>query len=106
MRLRERFERALAGGLPDDADLFALLADEHQPADELLPDTGVGLGRERLLAPVFIRGEHYGTRASTLVLHHEDGGLFVRERAFAADARLLGDVAWQCTDAEGEWKLV
>ena len=104
-RLRERFEHALVGGLPDDAVLLALLSDMHQPADELLPDTGIGIERERLLAPIFIRGEDYGTRASTLVLHHEEGSLFVRERAFAGDAIELGEVTWQCSDAESEWVL-
>lgn len=106
VRLRERFERAIARGLPDDASLLALLADSWQPDDGQLPDTGIGLAHERMLAPVFIRGEFYGTRASTLVLRHEDGGLFVRERGFAADAEAVDEVAWQCTDAESEWLLV
>ncbi len=104
-RLRERFERVLADGLPDDAVLLALLADTGQPPDDELPDTGVGLERERVLAPVFIRGAHYGTRASTLVLQDADGALYLRERAFAADGIETGDVAWECNDAEAEWRL-
>lgn len=106
LRLRERFEKAIAGGLPEDASLLALLADSWQPEDAQLPDTGIGLAHERMLAPIFIRGALYGTRACTLVLRHEDGGLFVRERIFAADAGQVDDVAWQCTDAESEWLLI
>ena len=104
-RLRERFEHAIRNGPVDDAAMLALLADDAQPVDAMLPDTGVGLELERVLAPVFIRGEHYGTRASTLVLLHGDGALYMRERAFAAMAREIGEVAWQCSDAEAEWVL-
>lgn len=104
-RLRERFGVAIAAGLPGDDGLFALLADTWQPPDDALPDTGVGIERERQLAPIFIRGEHYGTRASTLVLHHESGALTFRERSFVAGGRVDGDVAWECRGMEGEWNL-
>ena len=46
-------------------DEAAMLRDEAPAADADLPDTGVGLALERVLAPVFIRGLRYGTRAST-----------------------------------------
>ena len=104
-RLRARFTDAIASGLPADDVLFGLLGDHWQPPDGALPDTGIGLERERLLGPVFIRGEHYGTRASTLVLHHEGGTLYLRERSFAANGSATGDVAWECRDAESEWML-
>lgn len=104
-RLRDRFATAIAAGLPGDDHLFALLADTWQPPDELLPDTGVGIERERQLAPIFIRGDHYGTRASTLVLQHESGALSVRERGFLAGGHIDGDVAWECRGMEGEWAL-
>ncbi|NIV34440.1 MAG: hypothetical protein GWN58_34765, partial [Anaerolineae bacterium] len=48
--------------------LLSVMADTQQPADTALPDTGIGLTRERELAPCFIQGEHYGTRASTALL--------------------------------------
>ena len=34
---------------------------------EQLPNTGVGMAREKFLSPVFIAGDDYGTRASTLL---------------------------------------
>jgi uncharacterized protein with NRDE domain len=104
-RLRDGFAAAIAAGLPGDDRLFALLADTWQPADTTLPDTGVGIERERLLAPIFIRGEHYGTRASTLVMHHESGALSLRERGFLADGLAGDDIAWECRGMEGEWTL-
>ena len=53
---------------PSRRQLISLLADEHQPADETLPHRGRPLELERRAAPCFIRGEEYGTRASTAVI--------------------------------------
>ncbi len=48
--------------------LLALLADDTTPPDHELPERGRGIDVERQLASCFIRGEEYGTRASTAVL--------------------------------------
>lgn len=82
-RLRGLFEHALAAGV-DDAALLDLLADTHQPADAELPDTGMGLERERFLAPIFVRGDTYGTRASTLAWRDGRGNVHLIERRFGA----------------------
>jgi uncharacterized protein with NRDE domain len=52
------------------ARLFEALADRQVPADASLPMTGIGLERERLLGPAFIRTEDgsYGTRCSTVII--------------------------------------
>lgn len=44
---------------------LALLKDTQEAADAALPNTGVGVGMERLLSPICIQGEAYGTRNST-----------------------------------------
>ena len=79
----------------DDADdfapLFAALADEHQAPDDELPDTGVGLERERMLSAAFIRGEQYGTRASTVVAIGHDGRGLIVERRFGPGGRFDGE---------------
>ena len=70
-RLSAALEGALRGG---DADLvtrlFSLLGDRSVAADADLPDTGIGLERERMLSPIFITTPdgRYGTRCSTVVL--------------------------------------
>lgn len=69
--------------------LFAALADRSVAGDELLPDTGVGLARERELAPAFIRTPdgRYGTRCSTLVITervNRQNVTHVLERTFGA----------------------
>ncbi len=80
-----------AGGEDEFALLFNALADERVAPDTELPDTGVGLERERLLSPAFIRGEHYGTRASTIVaMGHDDTGMIV-ERRFGPNGRFDGE---------------
>lgn len=50
------------------ADLFQLLQDSVQAPDHLLPQTGVSLEWERILSPLFIKSEEYGTRSSTILL--------------------------------------
>jgi uncharacterized protein with NRDE domain len=78
------------GGEDDFAPLFDALADERQAPDDALPDTGVGLERERWLSSAFIRGEHYGTRASTVVAIGHDGAGTIVERRFGPNGRLEG----------------
>ena len=70
--------------------LFAALADRTHAGDHALPDTGIGLERERWLAPAFIRtpDARYGTRCSTLLIAERVAtGLSLRvvERQFDAD---------------------
>jgi uncharacterized protein with NRDE domain len=50
--------------------LFDALSDRHVPADADLPLTGIGIDRERLLGPAFIRTPdgRYGTRCSTVLV--------------------------------------
>lgn len=81
-RLDDAFAHALSGNA-DDAVMLDLLADMSQPRESELPDTGVGVELERFLAPIFIRGNEYGTRASTLAYADDDGSVILRERRFA-----------------------
>jgi uncharacterized protein with NRDE domain len=73
------------------APLFAALADEKQAPDAVLPDTGIGLERERWLSSAFIRGETYGTRASTIVAIGHDGVGMIVERRFGPNGRFDGE---------------
>lgn len=96
-RLLRRFEQLAAGrrDAVDEASLLDLLHDETQPPDSALPDTGVGSALERVLAPIFIRGEGYGTRASSLVEIGDTGSVVLRERRFGANAVASGEEAWR-----------
>lgn len=77
---------------PDLTPLFESLADPTPMPDRHLPDTGVGLERERFLSPAFIANASYGTRASTVVLIADDHA-FIVERRFGPEAVFLGETA-------------
>ena len=62
--------------------ILDILADRLQPADAELPETGVGLEWERILAPMFIISPDYGTRSSSVVSIHQSGEITFWERAF------------------------
>lgn len=66
-----------SGGFSDPEKIFSLLSDPELPEDKLLPDTGMGMEWERILAPLFIKSEIYGTRSSSLLLiSHDNTGVF------------------------------
>ncbi len=67
---------------PSPEALFALLADRTVTDDKLLPDTGVGIDQERLLAPIFVKGPLYGTRSSTLVIMDSEKNVTFIERSY------------------------
>jgi len=81
-----------AAGEPLLEPLFDALADTAPAPDGELPDTGVGLELERALSPPFVRGEHYGTRCSSVVLVGPDAITFV-ERRFGPGGSPRGESA-------------
>lgn len=62
--------------------LFEVLRSTAVAPDEHLPDTGVGLERERLLAPLYVRAPGYGTRCSTVLRVARDGSVRITERTW------------------------
>lgn len=80
---------------PQPDNLLELLGDCQQPPRVLLPDTGVGIDWEMLLATVFIVGPGYGTRASTALVLQGDGGIRLTERSFGGGGEVIGEVDLQ-----------
>jgi uncharacterized protein with NRDE domain len=108
-RLCERTGEAVAAA-PDALALtdrlLAALADRSPAPDADLPDTGVGLARERLLSSAFIAtpDASYGTRCSTVLVGEREGStwrLRVVERSFDAHGRAVGDRAFTHTVSPG-----
>lgn len=62
--------------------LFNLLLDTQQAPDQDLPITGVPLDWERRLSSIFILGEEYGTRSSTVITVNNDQQLQWHERTY------------------------
>lgn len=75
----------------DTTPMWRALADEQRAADHDLPDTGVGLELERTLSAAFIRGPHYGTRASTLIAIDYEGCGWISERRFGPHGVFQGE---------------
>ncbi len=75
----------------DIKKIWEILADRSLPADEDLPDTGVGLQWERILAPLFISSPDYGTRSSSIVLMEYSGQITFMERTFLNADNAAGD---------------
>lgn len=63
-------------------ELFDALFDDAIAADDKLPDTGVGLERERMLSSMFIKSPGYGTRCSTVVLVDKHNHVWFSERVY------------------------
>ena len=91
-RAKARLRDALHEPVVEPETLFAMLRDEAQATDDELPDTGIGLERERFLSSPFIIGPNYGTRSSTLLLMDRLGGVVFVERTFDADGLATGEV--------------
>jgi uncharacterized protein with NRDE domain len=97
-------KQALRVDAPDTAALMAALADTSVAANNELPDTGVGIELERLLSPIHIVGDRYGTRASTLLALDQDGAHRLLERRFGPNGTCEGESAWSAI-AEG-WTAI
>ena len=98
----ERGKKILAELLQQDTQeliegLFAVLADRAVAHDDALPDTGVGLSRERVLSPAFISSPTYGTRSSTVVLADNQGRVVFVERTFGERGKPLQTVTGRFT---------
>lgn len=80
--------RALLGAIlaegpePSTEKLLDMLKDRQRAPDELLPETGAGLKWERFLSSIFIAGESYGTRSSTVLLIDDKNRVTFTERSF------------------------
>jgi uncharacterized protein with NRDE domain len=62
--------------------LFDILFDDVIAADDKLPETGIGIDRERALSSMFIKTNGYGTRCSTVIVVDYDNNVLFTERVF------------------------
>jgi len=63
-------------------DLFAIMADTEQPEEKLLPHTGISWEWEKILAPIFVSSQSYGTKSTTLLLVDHNKHVRFWERSF------------------------
>lgn len=84
-RGKEKFGSAINDSGIEPDTLFELLYDEQRAEDQFLPDTGIGLDRERALSSMFIKTNGYGTRCSTVILVSHDNQVLFSERVYDLD---------------------
>lgn len=91
-------KQALKSALKQNANnkaLLSILQDRSLVPDHELPDTGVGIELERVLAPRFIHSATYGTRFSTCIRINNHGGVDFTELSFGSNAELLHEHNFQ-----------
>lgn len=74
-------------------DYFDLLDDTTTANDAELPDTGVGVERERWLSAIRLTGASYGTRCSTVLRMSASGEAEFHERTWRIDGQASGTVS-------------
>ena len=63
-------------------ELFKTMTNEVMAENEKLPSTGLTLEKERMLSPMFIKTDGYGTRCTTLITVDKKGEVEFIERPF------------------------
>ncbi len=63
-------------------DLFSIMKDETKAPDSMLPNTGVGLEKERFLSSIFIQNQVYGTRSTAVILYDWQNTVSFYERTY------------------------
>lgn len=76
-------------------ELQRFMQDTTQPADNLLPNTGLDLEWERHLSSIFIQHPQYGTRSTTIILKDKHGHIDFYETRFDGKGRNLGQQHFQ-----------
>lgn len=92
VRTRVALRAALAGGVPPEDDLLAILDDTRPASDDELPATGLDLDTERLVSAPRIVSPGYGTRVSTVFTLRAGGHASLIERTWRADGSPAGTV--------------
>ncbi|MCK6616590.1 MAG: NRDE family protein [Cyclobacteriaceae bacterium] len=96
-RGKEKFSQAIADQEVDPEDLFRLLYDEERAPDSELPDTGIGLERERILSSMFIKSPDYGSRCSTVILVEHNNRVLFTERVYNTNTFDYQDAVFEFT---------
>ncbi|HET6527993.1 MAG TPA: NRDE family protein [Balneolaceae bacterium] len=90
---KQSLEKIIQGETIPEEALFELLADERQASEGNLPNTGIPKNLEKIVSPVFIKSDRYGTRCSTILLIDKEGKVVFEERRFKAGTQNIDEVS-------------
>lgn len=80
---KDRLAKMVSGEEPLSVEaLFKLLQDRSFPPDDALPLDHPDRDMERMLSPLFVESQHYGTRSSSVILIRKTGEVTFAERTF------------------------
>ena len=79
---KQKLELLLKSESITSQKLFEFLYDGERATDDQLPDTGIGLERERALSSMFIKSPGYGSRCSTVILIDQENTVEFSERVY------------------------
>jgi uncharacterized protein with NRDE domain len=96
---RQRLEKLLRKDEPQPDELLTLVSDSTPFPDQLLPDTGVGLERERMLSSLFISGDFYGTRSTTILMIDRENRVTFLEQSYDRRRTAAGSVRFSFATA-------
>ncbi len=82
VRGKLKFQSVIEQSSLEPEPLFEFLYDGQKAPDDQLPDTGIGLERERALSSMFIKTPNYGSRCSTVVLVDRANRVLFAERVY------------------------
>lgn len=84
-RVKEGLSQKLTSqnNAPTD-DLIRLMQNADPAPEHSLPDSGIGLDKEKLLSSCFIASPDYGTRNTSVLVFHKDGKLQWTEQLYEA----------------------
>ena len=88
---KENLRRLLDGSDAGAEKFLEAMRETKAYPDDLLPDTGVGIERERRLSATFIRMPGYGTRCSTVIMYRSSGEVTFLERTYGEDGTTAGE---------------
>lgn len=82
VRGKSKFQSAIDLPSLEPDKLFDFLYDDQKAPDDQLPDTGIGLERERALSSMFIKTPNYGSRSSTVITVDYSNRVLFAERVY------------------------
>ena len=96
----QRGKQALADYCESHTDidkrvLFRLLGDNTQAEDDKLPETGVPYEWEKQLSSIFIHGQEYGTRSSTVLTVNNQNHVEWEEHSFDPQGNRVNQQSFQ-----------
>ncbi|HOX83381.1 MAG TPA: NRDE family protein [Chryseolinea sp.] len=81
-RGKEKLKPILTQSKINPEELFDFLHNDERAADNVLPQTGLSLERERALSSMFIKTDNYGSRCSTVILVDQSNRVQFIERVY------------------------